>query len=170
MNDLTTKTPEGLWAEANSGNKEALAQLKESHPADYQWYIKAWDTFNLAWVALKTEFALNLGSIGHLAQAGADERLQELRERLAPKNVLEELLVERILVTWLETTMLDAMPKPEQTRLKSLYYKRQSRAHGRYLTAIKALAQVRKLQLPTIQVNIGSNQVNAAKVTMARKD
>ena len=40
---------------------------------------------------------------------------------------------------------------------------RLDRAHRRYLSAIKALAQVRKMQLPAVQVNIaaqGGQQVN----------
>jgi len=36
------------------------------------------------------------------------------------------------------------------------------RAHHRYLSAIKALAQVRQLQLPALHVNIGGPQVNVA--------
>jgi hypothetical protein len=37
---------------------------------------------------------------------------------------------------------------------------RQGRAQRRYLAAIKALAQVRKLHLPPIQVNIAKEQTN----------
>jgi hypothetical protein len=33
----------------------------------------------------------------------------------------------------------------------------------RFLSAIRTLAQVRKLALPTLQVNIGQNQVNVAE-------
>ncbi len=36
------------------------------------------------------------------------------------------------------------------------------RAERRYVQAVKALAQVRKLLGPSIQVNIGRNQVNVA--------
>ena len=41
------------------------------------------------------------------------------------------------------------------------YQRRQERAHKRYLSAVKALAQVRRLELPAVQVNIGQNQINA---------
>jgi hypothetical protein len=33
-------------------------------------------------------------------------------------------------------------------------------AHRRFLSAVAALARVRKLALPSLQVNIGTNQVN----------
>jgi hypothetical protein len=37
------------------------------------------------------------------------------------------------------------------------------KAHARFLSAVKTLAQVRKLALPTLQVNIARNQVNVAE-------
>ena len=37
------------------------------------------------------------------------------------------------------------------------------KAHARFLSAIRTLAQVRKLALPTVQVNIARNQVNVAE-------
>jgi hypothetical protein len=42
------------------------------------------------------------------------------------------------------------------------YQRRMDRAHAHYLSAIKALAQVRKLALPALQVNIAKKQVNVA--------
>ena len=37
------------------------------------------------------------------------------------------------------------------------------KAHARFLSAVRTLAQVRKLALPTLQVNIARNQVNVAE-------
>jgi hypothetical protein len=37
------------------------------------------------------------------------------------------------------------------------------KAHARFLTAVRTLAQVRKLALPTLQVNIAKNQINVAE-------
>ena len=42
--------------------------------------------------------------------------------------------------------------------------RRVGQAQGRYLSAIKALAQVRRLALPAVQVNIGQHQTIARKV------
>ena len=44
------------------------------------------------------------------------------------------------------------------------FQRRQDRAHRRYLSAIRTLAQVRRLLLPPVQVNIGAQQVNAMQV------
>ena len=38
----------------------------------------------------------------------------------------------------------------------------QDRAHRRYLSAIRTLAQVRRLLTPAVQINVGENQVNVA--------
>ncbi len=41
--------------------------------------------------------------------------------------------------------------------------KRIDQAERRYVRSIKALAEVRRIQLPTVQVNIGEKQVNVAR-------
>ena len=43
---------------------------------------------------------------------------------------------------------------------------RQDRAHRRYLQAITALARVRRLQLPALQVNIAQQQIVANGTAM----
>jgi hypothetical protein len=52
----------------------------------------------------------------------------------------------------------DSMPQ----ELGTYYQKGLDRAQKRYLSAIKALALVRKLALPVLQVNIACKQVNVA--------
>lgn len=42
------------------------------------------------------------------------------------------------------------------------YQRRMDAAHRRYLSALNALATVRKLAVPAIQVNIADRQVNVA--------
>ena len=49
----------------------------------------------------------------------------------------------------------------------AFHIKRIDGAHRRYLDSIKALATVRKLQLPNVQVNIGEKQVNVANMNGA---
>ncbi len=46
----------------------------------------------------------------------------------------------------------------------TFHQQRIERAQRRYLAAIKALAQVRKLGVPAVQVNIGDKQINVAGV------
>jgi hypothetical protein len=47
------------------------------------------------------------------------------------------------------------------------YYQRSiDRAHKRYLSSVKALALVRKLALPVLQVNIARRQVNVGQAQL----
>ena len=44
------------------------------------------------------------------------------------------------------------------------------RAQKRYLTALKTLAQVRRLLVPVVQVNIAQKQINVAGVAAGDKE
>lgn len=83
-------------------------------------------------------------------------------------TAIERLLAEQIAVCWLHVRHVEI----KYAHLKSYslsegaYYQRcLDRAQKRYLNAIKTLAQIRKLGLPALQVNIaaeGGKQVNVA--------
>ena len=79
---------------------------------------------------------------------------------------MENLLIERILTCWLETQYCDALHaqnmKEASIKTSEFLQRRQDRAHRRFLSAVKTLAVIRRLQLPVIQVNIGEKQVNVA--------
>ncbi len=94
-------------------------------------------------------------------------KLGLLRAELAGPNPapLERLLVERVVACWLQVQ--DADVRYAQAKNLSLewckyYQQRMDRAHKRYLSAIKALAVVRKLALPVLQINVARRQVNVA--------
>jgi hypothetical protein len=74
--------------------------------------------------------------------------------------------VERDVTCWLQVQGADvryAQSQKDCTLTQGDYYKRgMDRAHRRYLSAIKALAVVRKLALTVMLVNIGRKQVNVA--------
>jgi len=101
-----------------------------------------------------------------------DIRLRKLKDELSgpTPTTLERLLIERILTCWLEVNWYDSRSAAftGSLQLGNYYQKRQDRAHRRYLSAVKALAQVRRLGLPAIQVNIGQHQVNALTVQAPR--
>lgn len=88
-------------------------------------------------------------------------KLELMRDELAgPSSTpLERLLVERIVACWLHLHHLEIIyaSKESMSLELGIYYQRSiSSAQKRYLTAIKALALVRKLAVPVLQVNIGS--------------
>jgi hypothetical protein len=56
----------------------------------------------------------------------------------------------------------------ELTITQATFHRRRlSLAQSRYLSAIRTLAQVRRLQVPAVQVNIAREQVNVAAITPA---
>ncbi len=109
--------------------------------------------------------------------AGKDEILREaltkklaaLKEELGGAAPLERLLVERVVSCWLNVYYIDALYAErlnDVTAEQGEYFqRRQERAHRLYLSAIRTLAQVRRLLVPAVQVNIGAQQVNVAQKT-----
>jgi hypothetical protein len=73
-------------------------------------------------------------------------------------------LVERVVACWLQVQDAEiryALNQKEMTfRQAEFHQKRMDATHRRYLAAIKALALVRKLALPALQINLARKQVN----------
>jgi hypothetical protein len=105
-----------------------------------------------------------------LFREGLERKCAALKQQIAGESAsaLEELLVDRIVSCWLQVHYAEATAAQNAGQLSrdwaDHYQRRQTHAQRRYLSAIKALAQVRKLLGPTIQVNIAKNQVNLASV------
>lgn len=84
---------------------------------------------------------------------------------------LERLLVDRIVLCWLhlhyaENIYVQSMHELTITQA-TFHQRRLSLAQSRYLAAIRTLAQVRRLQVPAVQVNIAEQQLNVAAITSA---
>lgn len=78
---------------------------------------------------------------------------------------IEEALVARVAACWLQANYADATEATHGDRTlvqAELALKRQTQAHKRLLSALKTLAEVRRLMAPTLQVNIAEQQVNLA--------
>jgi hypothetical protein len=100
-------------------------------------------------------------------QEALTQKLKLLRDELAGPNPtpLERLLVERVVACWLQVQDADvrcAQAKDTSIKWAEYLQRRMTYAHKRYLSAIKTLALVRKLNLPVLQVNIARKQVNVA--------
>ena len=102
-----------------------------------------------------------------LSQEMLPSQLDAMRSELAgpEPSMLERLLSERIVACWLQlqyAEVLYAQNLGERSIAQSEYQQRRlDRFHGRYLSSIKSLAQIRKMG-PTIQVNIAEKQINTA--------
>jgi hypothetical protein len=102
-----------------------------------------------------------------LTREGLTRKLEALRAELAGAGPtpLERLLVDRVVACWLHLHVLEATYAAQDGMPLELgiYFQRCiTAAQKRYLSAIKALALVRKLAVPVLQVNIAKQQVNVA--------
>jgi hypothetical protein len=101
----------------------------------------------------------------HLFAEAIPRKLELLRKELTGPNSspLERLSVERIVSCWLHLHHLETTYGAAGSMSLDLatYYQRSiARAQKNYLAAIRALATIRKLALPALQVNIARKQVN----------
>lgn len=121
---------------------------------------------------------IRYGADDDFSRVVLETRTKQLRRSILGDNPtpLERLLVERIAVCSLqvqiaETKYIGAMKAGTTLHNVRFFEDMQDRAHRRYLGSIKALAQVRRLQLPTVaQLNVGTNQVNIAQPAGAPTD
>jgi hypothetical protein len=120
-------------------------------------------------LAIQVEQALLRKFSGNnlLLQESVTRKLDLMRTELGgpTPTALERLLVDRIVTCWLHLHHLEVVYANKDSMALELgaYYQHSlSAAHKRYLAAIKALAAVRKLAVPVLQVNIARKQVNVA--------
>ncbi len=92
-----------------------------------------------------------------------------MREEVAgdDPSPLERLLAQRVAATWLQVQFFEGIYATTMSKGMTLaqadYHQRRiDKAHGRHLSAIRALAQVRKMG-PAIQINIAEQQINTAR-------
>jgi hypothetical protein len=151
---------------AEKGDRSALPTVRKYLDAqDEGW----WSAMDFACIVQHTQIQRCVGEDSLFAQELLSGQVQRLRAQLggpAP-SPLERLLVERIIACWLHVNYAEEKYAEELGRGMSFekgeyYQKRIDRAHRRYLSAIRALAQVRRLLGPSVQVNIGEQQVNVA--------
>lgn len=108
----------------------------------------------------------------HLATREATAtKMAQLRTELAGANptAVERLLADRAVLCWFHVHKLEVSYASKESMSLALadhYQKCIDRAHRRYLSALKALAEVRKLNV-TVQLNIARKQVNIAGGTPA---
>ncbi len=92
-------------------------------------------------------------------------QLESMRIEVAGENPspLERLLAERVVATWLEVQLFSGLYSANLGKLTlgqgDYHQKRLDRAHRRHLSAIRTLAQIRKLG-PSVQINIADKQFN----------
>ncbi len=125
--------------------------------------------------AVENSISKLLGNQDLAFREAIKRKLSALREELEgpSPSPTERLLVDRIVACWLQVQDADlryAQGNECSFAQADYHMRRQDRAHRRFLSAMKTLATVRKLGLPTLQVNIGENQVNVANAAASDAD
>ena len=154
----------GLVARANQGDKEVVPELRaalEEMPELARRYGNPAD--RVEQVTIEKYVGENL-----LAKEAISRTLKLMREELAgvDPTPLERLLTERVVATWLQLQFFEQFHVHSIGKLinpeAEHYQKCVDRAHKRHLSAIRTLAQVRKLLKPggVNQINIADQQVN----------
>jgi hypothetical protein len=160
-----------LVERAQHGDKQALAQAKQmlaAHPELWRraQHLTAQVEKNLVH-AICHDDELGSGAIKHQAA--------EMRRTLAGDKAtpIECLIAEQIVLCWLHLRHMEGMhhgncfgPDASRTLSQLNHWERLvARAEGRYLRALRTLAQVRRL--PTVQVNVDARRVHVERPSAA---
>ena len=138
----------------------ALRAFYEAHPGVWRIIGDLAEQANLTMIeemkasrAMKESMKVGLSVMaGDLAQPGDGE--------------LERLLIRQIVGCWLRVSYVEYVyglntAGGSMTMQQGSYWERRlSAAQRRYLRALETLSRVRRLNLPTVQVNIAAQQVN----------
>jgi hypothetical protein len=148
---------------ARRGVKEVLPRLRkllDEHPELIGHYDDLARRAQQAWLEL---FGKDL-----LAREGTARQLDALRQDLAKSRAspLERLVIQRIAACWLQTVYFDAREAVgqdlESREMAEFRLKRQSQAHQQLLSAIRSLADLRKVAPPPVIVQISAEAHEAA--------
>ncbi len=157
-----------LMAKADQGDKQALDTLRPMLNYDGSVWEEVGD---LAAAAQEALIEVASGQQRLFVQETIRRKCATLAQELAGSTPtpLEKLLVERIVLSWLHLHYVESIYAQNLAtiplRHEPFYQHRISKAQARYLSAIRTLAQVRRLQAPAVQVNIAEQQLNVAAIT-----
>ena len=159
-----TRTPEeqaDLRRRAEAYDVEALSELTDLHHDIDDIGIDAGD------LGARAERAvIRLATTTLRDEAALARRLAQMRTELdgpAPSPI-ERLLVDRVVTCWVYLSYLDERCarsfRGDSIANQKLLEHLLDGANRRYLSALKTLAQVRRLIVPVVQLNMANQQVN----------
>jgi hypothetical protein len=146
-----------LYPAANAGDRDAtkeMRQILDEHPSIWK---------DIGDLGKQAEQALVESAVGNgtFAKSAVLKKLEDLRSQLLAESSspIERLLVDRVAVTWLALAIAEgvyyrSLAERLDQHEDEWQQKRMERAQRRHLAAVKTLAQVRRLRVPVVQVNI----------------
>ena len=152
-----------LMERAKGGDEDAVLNIREilDGSADLAWhFIKGPGTMAESVLIDHITKDKDLASKELLKHQLESMRIEVAGENPSP---LERLLAERVVATWLEVQLFSGLYGVNLGKLTlsqgDYHQKRLDRAHKRHLSAIRTLAQIRKLG-PAVQINVAQKQIN----------
>jgi hypothetical protein len=162
---LTQQEVKTLLRKAEKGDTTVLPALRTYMDRTAGYWEQVGDLANSARETLIQKLS---GDKNFVVQEAHRRKCAALTQELAgaTPSPLERLLVERIVLCWLDlyyAECLYAQNLGESLTIRQAEHRQQrlSKAQARYLSAIRTLAQIRRLGVPAIQVNVGHQQVIA---------
>jgi hypothetical protein len=153
-----------LVEKAEKGNREVVPELRKILKANPEL---AWQVMNYSELA-QWHFIQRMTRDEDFAKKEVLERqLAAMREEILGEypSPLERLLAERVIITWLQIQLFEGIYGSSVFKMKTAqdnyFQKKLDQTHRRHLSAIRTLAQIRKLG-PAVQINIAEKQVNTA--------
>jgi hypothetical protein len=157
LDELAKKVEEG-----EEGAMPALRKILEENPD------LAWRLANFARAAENVLLKqLTRSKDNSVTEVAMRRQFAAMREEIAgdDPSPLERLLAERIVATWIQVQIFESISVSDLKNFatsQAAYHQRHlDRAHGRHLSAIRTLAQIRKMG-PALQINIAEKQINTA--------
>ena len=153
-----------LMVRAHEGDRGALPQLREILNAVPSLARELMDP---AEIAERSAVGLYAKGDDLLAQEVIPRVLEQVRSELEGENPtpLERLLAKRVAATWLQVQCYETLYAQNAAKMTLAqgehHQRRMDRAHNRHLSAVRALAQVRKMG-QAVQINIAEKQINTA--------
>lgn len=149
-----------LIRRARTGDKQTVAQALTAMPGIIEAAGNLSVQAELSWVKA-------VSHDDNLVYEAMRRKIAQTDEFLSGENPspLEKILIRRIVlcqlhVDYVETAFAQKMEGSMSLSVIESYQKWLDSANRRFLSAVKTLAVVRKLQLPAMQVNIGEKQMN----------
>lgn len=160
-----TATWNALLRQADTGDGEAIDTLR----ARCEAAPELWQEFGDLARHARAQLVRKIGGRNAFVGEAVAREVGRLRRAWAGTDPtpLETALAERVAACWLYlayaegtyTVNFQTGSAPLTWEDDERHRKRIEQAERRYLRAIKALAELRKIQLPTVQVNVGERQV-----------
>jgi len=156
----------GLLGKAEKGDQDAVPEIRQI--LDERPHL-AWQFVDVAQVAEEALIEKMSGEEDLAVKEIMRCQLKAMREEIVGENPspLERLLAERVVATWLQIQLFEGlyasgMSKSTTIAWGSFHQKRLDQTYRRHLSAIRALAQMRKLLKGTAitQINIADKQIN----------